>query len=109
MVSLIYIQANDNISIPFIFIEVGILMLVSFLIGYFFAFYYQKGKYLKKISALRQKLSSKSADDVDLDFNEDDLEEVEESNIAAKNQKISKTLKFMILPRQIPENLIFQE
>lgn len=98
MVSLIYIQANDNISIPFIFIEVGVLMLVSFLIGYFFAFYYQKGKYLKKISALRQKLSSKSAADIDMDFNEDDLKEIEESNIAAKNQRNITELKVYDTP-----------
>ncbi len=54
---LIYIQKNsDMISIPLIYIEVFFLMLASFLIGYFFAFYYQKSKYLKKMNKLQKLL-----------------------------------------------------
>lgn len=107
MVSLIYIQANDNISIPFIFIEVSVLMLVSFLIGYSFAFYYQKSKYLKKISALRQKLSLKSTDEVDMDFNDDELDEADQNDIAAKSIKNNKEPKEYEAPEAYTGGLDF--
>lgn len=102
-----YIQANDNISIPFIFIEVSVLMLVSFLIGYSFAFYYQKSKYLKKISALRQKLSLKSTDEVDMDFNDDELDEADQNDIAAKSIKNNKEPKEYEAPEAYTGGLDF--
>ena len=95
MLSFLYTQTNDNISIPFIFIEVAVLMLISFLIGYFFAFYHQKSKFIKKISLLRQKLSSKSTD-VELDSDENNFDELDD--IAAKNQKSSTEHKVYDIP-----------
>ena len=42
------IQANnDNLSVPLIYIEVAILMFGAFMIGYFFAYYYQKRNHLQ--------------------------------------------------------------
>ena len=54
------IQANnDNLSVPLIYIEVAVLMFGAFMIGYFFAYYYQKSRYVKKVNLLRQKYSDK--------------------------------------------------
>ena len=63
--SLVFIVQNidDTISVPLIFIEVFLLMLSSFLIGYFFAFYAQKNKYLKKIAKLSTSSESLEATD----------------------------------------------
>ncbi|MAW95347.1 MULTISPECIES: hypothetical protein [unclassified Leeuwenhoekiella] len=53
--SLILQSGDDTIAVPLIYIEIFILMLTSFVIGYFFAFFSQKSKYLKKITLLRKR------------------------------------------------------
>lgn len=56
--TLFTLQENtDTIAVPVLFLEVFGFMLVSFLIGYLFAFYYQKAKYSKKleVQAMAQK------------------------------------------------------
>lgn len=40
----------DSITIPVIYIEVFVLMFVSFIIGYLFAFFYQKSRYEKNFT-----------------------------------------------------------
>ena len=47
----------DTITIPIAYIEVFTLMLVSFIIGYTFAYYYQRSKYIKRLSALQRNIS----------------------------------------------------
>lgn len=60
---------TDTIAIPVIYIEVFALMFVSFVIGYVFAYYYQKGRYSKRIeSALRK---AKKADFSSKNFEKD--------------------------------------
>lgn len=87
MLHLVLTQTNnDYISIPLVYIEVIVLMLGAFSIGYFFAYYYQKSKYVKRISNLRQKLS----DQVGVDIEDPNLEETlpdEDIQIAAKAKK----------------------
>jgi len=72
------IQANnDNLSVPLIYIEVAVLMFGAFMIGYFFAYYYQKSRYVKKVNLLRQKYSDKpenEAIELEDDFLEDEYE-----------------------------------
>ncbi|WP_125411749.1 hypothetical protein [Leeuwenhoekiella sp. MAR_2009_132] len=72
------------ISIPLIYIEVFFLMLTSFLIGYFFAFFYQKSKYLRKLNKL-QRL-------VNLDKTEDDFAQapISEEDHLEKFRKVAK-------------------
>ena len=50
----------DTITIPIAYIEVFTLMLVSFIIGYTFAYYYHRSKYIKKVAALQRNLSTPS-------------------------------------------------
>ena len=87
MLHLVLTQTNnDYVSIPLVYIEVIVLMLGAFSIGYFFAYYYQKSKYVKRISNLRQKLS----DQVGVDIEDPNLEETlpdEDIQIAAKAKK----------------------
>ncbi|MEC7785101.1 MAG: hypothetical protein VYB38_16950 [Bacteroidota bacterium] len=87
MLHLVLTQTNnDYVSIPLVYIEVIVLMLGAFSIGYFFAYYYQKSKYVKRISNLRQKLS----DQAGVDIEDPNLEETlpdEEIQIAAKAKK----------------------
>ena len=65
MLHLVLTQTNnDYVSIPLVYIEVIVLMLGAFSIGYFFAYYYQKSKYVKRISNLRQKLSEQAGVDI---------------------------------------------
>lgn len=52
---MIYMQeSTETISIPVVYLEVFALMLISFIIGYVFAYYYQKAKYSKTIDKLRK-------------------------------------------------------
>tara|TARA_B100002049_G_C16023580_1_gene351369 strand:- start:316 stop:903 length:588 start_codon:yes stop_codon:yes gene_type:complete len=78
MMLLAIIQANnDNLSVPLIYIEVAVLMFGAFMIGYFFAYYYQKSRYVKKVNLLRQKYSDKpenEAIELEDDFLEDEYE-----------------------------------
>jgi len=87
MLHLVLTQTNnDYVSIPLVYIEVIVLMLGAFSIGYFFAYYYQKSKYVKRISNLRQKLS----DQAGVDIEDPNLEETlpdEDIQIAAKAKK----------------------
>ncbi len=87
MLHLVLTQTNnDYVSIPLVYIEVIVLMLGAFSIGYFFAYYYQKSKYVKRISNLRQKLSEQ----VGVDIEDPNLEETlpdEDIQIAAKAKK----------------------
>ena len=101
MLHLVLTQTNnDYVSIPLVYIEVIVLMLGAFSIGYFFAYYYQKSKYVKRISNLRQKLS----DQVGVDIEDPNLEETlpdEDIQIAAKAKK--KRLAQDELDRTRPE------
>tara|TARA_B100001179_G_C18347883_1_gene299476 strand:+ start:7 stop:594 length:588 start_codon:yes stop_codon:yes gene_type:complete len=83
------IQANnDNLSVPLIYIEVTILMFGAFMIGYFFAYYYQKSRYVKKVNLLRQKYSDKPENEaIEL---EDDLLEDEYEVAAERKTEIAK-------------------
>tara|TARA_Y100001934_G_scaffold280563_1_gene387590 strand:+ start:4406 stop:4993 length:588 start_codon:yes stop_codon:yes gene_type:complete len=83
------IQANnDNLSVPLIYIEVAILMFGAFMIGYFFAYYYQKSRYVKKVNLLRQKYSDKPENEaIEL---EDDLLEDEYEVAAERKTEIAK-------------------
>ena len=87
MLHLVLTQTNnDYISIPLVYIEVIVLMLGAFSIGYFFAYYYQKSKYVKRISNLRQKLSEQAG----VDIEDPNLEETlpdKDIQIAAKAKK----------------------
>ena len=87
MLHLVLTQTNnDYVSIPLVYIEVIVLMLGAFSIGYFFAYYYQKSKYVKRISNLRQKLSEQAG----VDIEDPNLEETlpdEDIQIAAKAKK----------------------
>ncbi|WP_370174093.1 hypothetical protein [Leeuwenhoekiella palythoae] len=87
MLHLVLTQTNnDYVSIPLVYIEVIVLMLGAFSIGYFFAYYYQKSKYVKRISNLRQKLAEQAG----VDIEESNLEETlpdEDIQIAAKAKK----------------------
>lgn len=87
MLHLVLTQTNnDYVSIPLVYIEVIVLMLGAFFIGYFFAYYYQKSKYVKRISNLRQKLSEQAR----VDIEDPNLEETlpdEDIQIAAKTKK----------------------
>ncbi|MGO4911210.1 hypothetical protein [Leeuwenhoekiella sp. W20_SRS_FM14] len=72
------------ISIPLIYIEVFFLMLTSFLIGYFFAFFYQKSKYLRKVNKLQRLIN--------LDKTEDDFAQApsSEEDHFEKFRKVAK-------------------
>ncbi|HAX16035.1 MAG TPA: hypothetical protein DIV44_09035 [Leeuwenhoekiella sp.] len=87
MLHLVLTQTNnDYVSIPLVYIEVIVLMLGAFSIGYFFAYYYQKSKYVKRISNLRQKLSEQAG----VDIEDPNLEETlpdKDIQIAAKAKK----------------------
>ena len=87
MLHLVLTQTNnDYVSIPLVYIEVIVLMLGAFSIGYFFAYYYQKSKYVKRISNPRQKLSEQAG----VDIEDPNLEETlpdEDIQIAAKAKK----------------------
>lgn len=87
MLHLVLTQTNnDYVSIPLVYIEVIVLMLGAFSIGYFFAYYYQKSKYVKRISNLRQKLSEQAG----VNIEDPNLEETlpdEDIQIAAKAKK----------------------
>ena len=98
MISIIYLQKDsDMISIPLIYIEVFFLMLTSFLIGYFFAFFYQKSKYLRKINKLQKSLNFSNEEENTSEILLDSDEEIEEFDIAAatlaKNIKEKRTSK----------------
>jgi len=87
MLHLVLTQTNnDYVSIPLVYIEVIVLMLGAFSIGYFFAYYYQKSKYVKRISNLRQKLSEQAGVDIE-DSNLEDTLPDEDIQIAAKAKK----------------------
>ena len=82
---ILFIQKNsDMISIPLIYIEVFFLMLTSFLIGYFFAFFYQKSKYLRKLNKLQRLIN--------LDKTEDDFAQApsSEEDHFEKFRKVAK-------------------
>ena len=81
--SIILQKADDAVSVPLIYIEVFFLMLSSFLIGYFFAYFSQKSKYLKKLKFLK-KHSDLSIDDEEFLF--DETEENLEDFVIAENQ-----------------------
>ncbi|MFI8379786.1 hypothetical protein [Leeuwenhoekiella sp. NPDC079379] len=89
------------ISIPLIYIEVFLLMLTSFLIGYFFAFFYQKSKYLRKLNKLQRliNLDKTEEDPVQHIINEE--EDTEEYRKVATLKNIGKSRK-----NKIKENTI---
>ncbi len=63
---------NDTIAVPLIYIEVFLLMLTSFLIGYFLAFYSYKSKGKNKL--IKKKIELIEADS---EYLEEELEEQE--------------------------------
>ncbi|MGB3774234.1 MAG: hypothetical protein WA951_03165 [Leeuwenhoekiella sp.] len=73
--------AIDTIEIPIFYIEVFTLMFVSFLIGYLFAFYYQKSKYNS------DKFTSDLDDQITLETNLDKSDY--SKDVASKSQKYS--------------------
>ncbi len=48
----------ETITIPIAYLEVFALMFISFLIGYLFAYYYQKARFKKQMSGLEQNLAA---------------------------------------------------
>ncbi|PHR90503.1 MAG: hypothetical protein COA80_16060 [Leeuwenhoekiella sp.] len=98
----IILQGGDgSIAVPLIYIEIFILMLTSFLIGYFFAFFSQKSKYLKKITILRKRSELQDHEEnYFLDEEEDEeLEELvaaqtPEDSVQSKSKQKSGVLDF---------------
>ena len=80
--SFIIQNTEDAVSVPLIYIEVFVLMLTSFLIGYLFAFFAQKAKYHKKISLIKKRTDQKETEE---DFLLADDEEELEDFILAKS------------------------
>ena len=87
--SIILQKADDAVSVPLIYIEVFFLMLSSFLIGYFFAYFSQKSKYLKKLKFLK-KHSDLSIDDEEFLFDETE-ENLEDFVIAENEAQLSRS------------------
>lgn len=98
--SFIIQNAEDAVSVPLIYIEVFILMLTSFLIGYFFAFFAQKAKYHKKISIIKKRADlTESEEDFLLDDDEEDLDDLilaksEDEPLRSASKTKSGTLDF---------------
>ncbi|MAZ28416.1 MAG: hypothetical protein CL868_15235 [Cytophagaceae bacterium] len=90
-----FFQDNtDTIKIPVLFIEVFALMLVAFLIGYFFAYFYQKAKFTKKLemqaianAASAKRVSKKSSTPSRTMVPEEDHEEYDDDLVAAELNK----------------------
>ena len=98
--SIILQKADDAVSVPLIYIEVFFLMLSSFLIGYFFAYFAQKSKYLKKLKFLKKRSElSETEEELLFDDTEEDLEEFvvaenEEQPYRSKSKPKSGALDF---------------
>lgn len=73
--------AIDNIQIPIIYIEVFVLMFVSFLIGYLFAFYYQKSKYTLGSSVLNDFDTNLTDDESFPDNDIPDIEDMQDTTV----------------------------
>jgi predicted flap endonuclease-1-like 5' DNA nuclease len=82
--------AIDTLQIPVIYLEVFALMFVSFLIGYAFAFYYQKSKYTIDLDVVNNPNKNhdvhKSFMDNDLPKLDDDRAKSEEENFSINVQ-----------------------
>jgi predicted flap endonuclease-1-like 5' DNA nuclease len=73
--------AINTIQIPIIYIEVFALMFVSFLIGYLFAFYYQKSKYTHGSSVLNDFDTNLTYDESFPDNDIPDIEDMQDTTV----------------------------